>query len=342
MASVPRLSVVVLAHDRRKYVKDAVASALDQTLPRDAYEVLVYKNFEDPDIDPYLQSSGVRVFNTPPGARPRTLRAVLREARGEVLCFLDDDDLFLPEKLAYVDRRFTEDPSLGYFHNGFVVVAEDGKPFDRTPFPQTGERVYLPSGDGRHRPVPPNALRLGFNTSSVSVRRDWLTPFLASFEHRESEWSDALLLASALVSGRGVLVDPTKLTCYRYHESWTNILHYSPQSIGRIVELDRLNVAVLGLIGAFAAGTTLAPLVADDLTYVRFHQSVFADGINWRPRVRDYVRFAIGGLRQRNIAPLYLIPLHFLSKVSPSGARRGYFRLAERYRKHSFHASPVI
>ncbi len=336
MAGSVRLSVIILAFNRREYLRAAVASALDQTLPRERYEILAFKNFEEPDLERYLSENGVRILTSDPTARPRTMRTVLEEARGEILCFLDDDDIFLREKLAVVDREFSADPTLGYFHNGFQVVDNDLRPYDRTPFPQPERRLLLPAGDGRRRALPPNALRLGFNTSSVSVRRDWLDPFLPSFEPREAEWSDAMMLGCALVSGRGVLVDPVALTQYRYHDSWTNILHYTPDSVGPIAELDSLNIAALELIGRLAVGTTLAPLVADDLEYVRFHRSLFADPVDWRPKVPDFVRFLIGSLEQQSLAPLYLIPLHFLARVSPLGARRAYFRLAARQRQLAF------
>jgi glycosyltransferase involved in cell wall biosynthesis len=340
MTEPPRISVILLAFNRMKYVKGGVASALNQTFPRDRYEILVFKNFEDPEIDSYLAANGVRSLTSPPTSRPRTMRTVLQEARGEILCFLDDDDLFLPDKLATVDRVFTEDPTLGYFHNGFVVVDEDLRPFDRTPFPQAERRVYIPAGDGRTRAVPPNVLRLGFNTSSVSVRRNWLTPYLPSFEHREAEWSDTMLLCCALVSGCAVLADPTKLTHYRYHDSWSNILHYSMDSVGPLAEMDTVNVGVLNLIAGVATNSTLAPLVADDLVYARFHRSIFDDRADWRPRLRDFYRFLAGCLHQGNYAPFYIIPLHLLAKVSPVGARRTYFGLAERYRHHSYQSAP--
>lgn len=336
MTGSPRISVILLAFDRKNYVIGGVASALNQTLPRDRYEILVYKNFEDPEIDAYLQANGVRNLTSEPASRPRTMRTVLQDARGEILSFLDDDDLFTPEKLAVVDRVFTEDPSLGFFHNGYLVVDEEEKPFAWSPFPQPEELVHIRAGDGRSRSLPANALRLGFNTSSISVRRDWLTPFLPSFEGREAEWSDALLLACALVSGCGILADPAKLTHYRYHDSWTNILHYTMESVPRIAEVDTWNIRVLNLIAGFASNTTLAPLVANDLAYVRFHRSLFVDGVDWTPGPRDFVRFMMGGVQQRNFAAFYLIPLHVLSKISPTRARMAYFRLAERYRKYSF------
>jgi len=336
MPGSPRISVILLAYRRKKYLKGGVASALNQTLPRDRFEILVYKDFEDPEIDPYLAANGIRVFTSPPGSPPRTLRTVLEDAQGEILSFLDDDDLFTPDKLAFVDRVFAEDPTLGYFHNGFLVVEEDGKPFDRSPFPQVGERVHIPAGDSRTRRIPPNALRLGYNTSSVSIRRGWVTPFLPSFEPREAELSDVMFLACALVSGCGILADPTKLTHYRYHDSWSNILHYTFDSIGPIVEFDTVNIAALNLIDKLAAGTTVAPLVADDLAYVRFHRSLFVDRADWSPRLPDFVRFFFHGLSRRDFAAVYLIPLHVLSRISPYGARSAYFRLAGRYRAHAF------
>jgi glycosyltransferase involved in cell wall biosynthesis len=336
MTEAPRISVILLAHDRKKYVLGGVASALNQTLPRDRFEILVYKNFVDPEIDSYLEAHGVRNLTSPPESRPRTLRTVLRDARGEVLSFLDDDDRYAPEKLAFVDRVFTEDPSLGYFHHDFFVMDEDERLLERSPFPQLAKRVYLPAADVRHRSLPPNALKLGFNSSSVSVRRNWLTPFLPSFEYPEAELSDAMLLDCALASGCALLADPTKLTYYRYHDSWSNILHYSEKSLGPIVDFDTTAIGVLNLVYGFAAGTTLAPLFDEGLAYLQFHRSLFVDRVGWKPRPRDFFRLLRSGVHERNFAPFYLIPLHVVSRISRPTAQRAYFRLAELYRGYAY------
>ena len=336
MAGPPRISVVLLAFDREKYVRGAVASAVHQTLPRHRFEVLVYKNFANPDLDSYLEANGVRNLTSEPASRPRTLRTVLQDTRGEILCFLDDDDLFAPEKLAFVDRVFTEDPSLGYFHNGFFVMNEEERLLGRTPVPQPGQRIYMPPGDVRHRSLPPNALLMGFNSSSVSIRRDWLPPFLPSFERREAELSDAMFIGCALASGCGILADPTKLTYYRFHDSWSNIFHYSEKSIPRIVDFDTVNIGVLKMVSQYASGTTLAPLLDEGLAYLQFHRSLFADEVDWKPRPRDYLHFLRNGVRQRNLAPAYLIPLHVISRISRPTAQRAYFRIAERYRELTY------
>jgi glycosyltransferase involved in cell wall biosynthesis len=336
MSEAPRLSVVILAYNRRQYLKGAVASALDQTLPRDRFEVLVFKNFDDPEIDEYLNAHGVRNITSPPSARPRTMRVVLEHARGEVLCLMDDDDLYTRDKLAFVDRAFTEDPSLGYLHNEYYVIDDSGKPFGHSPFPHLDQRVYIPAGDGRSRPLPGNALELGFNSSCVSVRRDWLGPYLEAFDRREAEWSDRILLCAALLSGRAVLADTSKLTRYRYHDSWSNVLHYSAETVGRVAEMDAQNIAVNQLIQQLSSGSPLEPWMREDITYVRFHRYLFAQPVDWTPRPQDFFDFLFSSIRRRNPAASYLLPLYFVSQVSRAGARKMYFDLASVFRQISF------
>jgi len=54
----PYISVIITAYDRKKYLLGAVQSALNQTLPKDLYEVIVIKNFRDETIDRQLEKWG--------------------------------------------------------------------------------------------------------------------------------------------------------------------------------------------------------------------------------------------------------------------------------------------
>jgi len=56
----PYISVIITAYDRKKYLLGAVQSALNQTLPKDLYEVIVIKNFRDETIDRQLEKWGGR------------------------------------------------------------------------------------------------------------------------------------------------------------------------------------------------------------------------------------------------------------------------------------------
>jgi glycosyltransferase involved in cell wall biosynthesis len=113
---VPFISVIIVAHNRREFLLDAVNSALNQTLPKDEYEVIVVKNFEDKRIDKFLEEHGVKNIVTGEGPFGTDLARGVEESKGEVISLLDDDDLWLPQKLEKVKQVF-QDENVIYYHN---------------------------------------------------------------------------------------------------------------------------------------------------------------------------------------------------------------------------------
>lgn len=56
----------------------------------------------------------------------------LARARGELLAFLDHDDLWTPDKLAVCVAEFDKDPSVGLVHHPCRIVDSEGKPMGLT------------------------------------------------------------------------------------------------------------------------------------------------------------------------------------------------------------------
>ena len=113
---MPFISVIITAHNRREFLLDAVNSALNQTLPKDEYEVIVVKNFEDKSIDKFLEEHGVKNIVTNEGPLGAKIAKGVEESRGEVISLLEDDDLWLPQKLEKVKQVF-QDENVIYYHN---------------------------------------------------------------------------------------------------------------------------------------------------------------------------------------------------------------------------------
>ncbi|PSO05438.1 hypothetical protein B9Q04_18950 [Candidatus Marsarchaeota G2 archaeon BE_D] len=89
------ISVIVTAYNRSKYVLQAVRSALQQTLPKDLYEVIVVKNFRDETIDRRLEEWGVANIYSDNTSQGGKIYEGILAAEGEVISILDDDDEFL-------------------------------------------------------------------------------------------------------------------------------------------------------------------------------------------------------------------------------------------------------
>jgi len=125
--SYPYISVLILAHDRRKYLFDAINSVLSQDFPRDRYEVLVVKYELDcgKEIDKKLEELGVRVINTKEVSLGAKIAVGAEKANGDVLAFLEDDDLFLPGKLSRLYEAFNKDKKIGYYHNEMIFFDVD-------------------------------------------------------------------------------------------------------------------------------------------------------------------------------------------------------------------------
>ncbi|MDE1820694.1 MAG: glycosyltransferase [Euryarchaeota archaeon] len=147
LSRAPYLSVVVLGWKRQGYIRGAVESVLRTSFPRDDVEVLVIKGFEEPELDGWLSSQGVRVVYCPEAPSGPKHALGIELARGEVICWLDDDDEFTPEKLPSVASVFREHPDISFFHHAHQRMDLLGRP--------QGPGTYIPD----------------FNCSSMAVRR---------------------------------------------------------------------------------------------------------------------------------------------------------------------------
>ena len=130
------VSVVIPAYGHADYVVQAVESVLAQTLP--PLEVIVVDDGSPDDtgerLAPLAAAGRIRyVRQTNAGvAAARNHGASL--ASGELLCFVDDDDLLLPHALATLAEPAVARPELALVY-GQRVVFRDGAPPPAVPVP---------------------------------------------------------------------------------------------------------------------------------------------------------------------------------------------------------------
>jgi len=215
----PTVSVVITAFQREKYLRESVFSAVRQTdLPE---EVVVVKTAAPPgDPDLSLLDTATRVIEAPDDATPGGMyRLALEATRGDVICFLDDDDCFAPGKIEAVRRAFRVGGSnLAGVRNGCAAVDEGMTaeiPGWAETHPQAVER-RLVGGPGRTRSDYAWLVRHStINNSTYSLRRSALErvrdalPGVLNF-------TDHFLLLAALSAG-SLWMLPENLTVYRFH-----------------------------------------------------------------------------------------------------------------------------
>jgi len=124
---MPHISVIVTAYKRRQYLYNALLSLKAQTLSRNKYEVIVVKDFEDPQIDNLIKEMGWKSIYSNEEYQGRMYLNGLKEADGDIITFLDDDDTYMPNRLEYVHNVFRQNPDIGYLQHSHIHLDTNGK-----------------------------------------------------------------------------------------------------------------------------------------------------------------------------------------------------------------------
>lgn len=189
------ISVIITAYNRKQFILDAINSALNQSLNRDKYEIIVIKNFVDENIDRIINENKIKQANLE-GTMGKYLLTGFNMAQGNVISFLDDDDIFFENKLEAVYEIFKNNDKVIYFHNLPRFIDENKNPID---------------GLGK---------AASFNMSCISIRKNIVQ--LDKLAHL-SFLIDSFMLYSAFDTG-GLIISSNKiLSYYRLHDSTSNI-----------------------------------------------------------------------------------------------------------------------
>jgi glycosyltransferase involved in cell wall biosynthesis len=205
------ISVIITAHDRREFLLDAVNSALNQTLPKDEYEIIVVKNFEDERIDKFLEEHNVKNIVTKEEPASAKFVKGVEESKGEVVSFLDDDDLWLPQKLEIVKQVF-KDKDVIYYHNNFYNFI-DHINIDELNIVFTAKSRLL-----RLKASDVKDFKGSVNNSSISVRKYMLLRELKEYIKKVIINFDALLGYLAYCYNKILVFDDRVLTLRRLHK----------------------------------------------------------------------------------------------------------------------------
>lgn len=193
---LPYISVIITAYNRKEFLLNAIKSVVNQTLDKKFYEIIVIKNFGDEDTDDFIDKNNIKhiLIN---GTIGEFLDRGISEAKGEVVSFLDDDDLFLENKLDTVHNEFKKDANIVYYHNRHFPINKDGKTIEV-------KSKYSPD----------------FNMSCISIKKS-----IVKINHADKIKTspDILMYLYALESNKQIIRGEEYLTYYMFHNSVSNI-----------------------------------------------------------------------------------------------------------------------
>lgn len=128
--SKPLASILVNNYNYGRFLREALDSALGQTYPHT--EVIVVDDGSTDESREIIASYGGRIIPVlkENGGQASALNAGFAASRGEIVCFLDADDVFLPEKVAEIISVFKRDQGIGCCFHPYSLVEVGTDPLD--------------------------------------------------------------------------------------------------------------------------------------------------------------------------------------------------------------------
>ena len=201
---LPYISVIITAYNRREFLLNAIKSVLNQTLNKKYYEIIIIKNFEDKNIDDFIDKNKIKHILME-GTMGEFLYKSISEASGEIISFLDDDDLFFENKLDFIYKKFKKDNNIVYYHNLCIFINRNGN--------------TLNINNLKNYP--------DFNMSSISIKKSIIqidTADKINTIQKINTLPDTLMYLYALESNKKIVIGKEKYTYYMAHNSATIIL----------------------------------------------------------------------------------------------------------------------
>lgn len=226
----PRISVILTAFGRPDYVRDSIGSLAGQSANHQAIEVVIVSDLSELASESLIRRLGlpeeIRVRLINPGPMPIGFShlSAITHSSGEIITFLNDDDVWEAERVAVVLDAFESNPNLGYFHNNQSLISSDGSSTSRIRyallrhpsilFANSDLLVSIASSEKdlvRIRRYEPD-----FNSSSIAFRRGVLNPWISHLTELDV-MDDGFYFYCALASGQSIFLSSRRLTKYRIH-----------------------------------------------------------------------------------------------------------------------------
>ena len=215
----PDLSIIITSYNRKKFLKAAILSVIDQNLERERYEIIVVKNFVDPEIDEYISANSIISHITGDCNIGEMLRIGIVKSRAPVVTFLDDDDLYETNRLDSILSVFSKNPKLVYYRNEKRDIDEDGFVINNRSDIISKDQVIMFSSYAAMKRVS----ILGFNMSCIAAQRIILENNLEKISQIESGPDIFLFYLALDCEDAFMAYDTRKLTKYRIHLS--SVMH---------------------------------------------------------------------------------------------------------------------
>ncbi|NER38632.1 MAG: glycosyltransferase [Oscillatoria sp. SIO1A7] len=230
MKDKPLISIVINNYNYDRFLREAIDSALNQTYPNN--EIIVVDDGSTDDSRDIIASYGETIIPVlkDNGGQASAFNAGFAASTGDIVCLLDADDIFMPDKIAEVAGLFEGYPDIGWcFHPLRLVDMSAGKSFNISPEHSSRPCDFREAiKKGKPRFTPPATSGLCFSRSLLKLILPMPESILIA--------SDNYLKLASLYLAKGFF-DNRELACQRLHANNAYTLRQNNQSLKANVQI---------------------------------------------------------------------------------------------------------
>jgi glycosyltransferase involved in cell wall biosynthesis len=204
----PRVSVIIPTFNRSRFLRQAIASVLAQTFPD--FEVLVVDDGSSDNtaaVVAAIDDPRIIYIHQENAGRSAARNWGLAQTRGEYIALLDDDDLYLPNKLAVQVAYMDNHVEIGLVGGGTQIIATEGSLL----------RIWESWKDQPQLSLPACLYACPLLTCSVLFRRQWLDAIDHWFDPSMDHAEDTDFWVRLLVADCRMAWTPDIVSAYRWH-----------------------------------------------------------------------------------------------------------------------------
>lgn len=141
METLPLVSILINNYNYGQFLADAIDSALNQTYPH--IEVLVVDDGSSDNSREIIEQYTAKIHPIlkPNGGQASAFNAGFKASKGDLICFLDSDDIFILDKIEKIVDVFTQYPDIGWcFHPLKLFSNDTGSEIKDPSLPTKAER----------------------------------------------------------------------------------------------------------------------------------------------------------------------------------------------------------
>lgn len=225
--NLPYISVIITAYKRKDYLLDAINSVINQTLDKKYYEIIVIKNYNDSKIDDFINKNNIiNIFSSDNSLSGKIYNGI-KIANGDIISFLEDDDLFLSIKLKEIYDNFINTPNLVYYHNNFIKTNNRLCGIDYSQH-RTNKKIFLKLNELNNIKTINYLISkkmIALNMSAITLRKSYFNDCLDVLQNIEmaSDMFFFFYLSGKSDSSKEILICDKPLSIWFIHNSASNI-----------------------------------------------------------------------------------------------------------------------